>query len=66
MLTIFLVIIGGAFVICNYFLVASILQSRVLYRIFHQRGEIIVCGNILKLAGSGGMLPQEKFEIYDL
>ena len=29
-------------------------------------GEIIACSNILKLGGSGGMLPQENFEIYDL
>ena len=43
-----------------------IYTCRVLYRIFHQRGEIIACGNILKLGGSGGMLPQEDFEIYDL
>ena len=40
----------------------TIQYSRVLYRIFHQRGEIIACGNILKLGGSGGMLPQENFE----
>ena len=41
-------------------------QYRVLYRIFHQRGEIIACGNILKVGGSEGMLPQEDFEIYNL
>ena len=33
---------------------------------FSSEGEIIACSNILKLAGSGGMLPQEGFEIYDL
>ena len=35
--------------------------SRVLYRIFHQRGEIVANNNNLKLGGSGGMLPQEIF-----
>ena len=33
---------------------------------FCSRGEIIACGNILKVGGSGGMLPQENFEIYNL
>ena len=35
----------------------------LLYRVFIQdflvEGEIIACSNILKLVGSGGMLPQE-------
>ena len=39
---------------------------RVLYRIFCQQGEIVASGNILQLGGSGGMLPQENFEIYDI
>ena len=33
---------------------------------FSLEGEIIACSNVLKLAGSGGMLPQEKFEVHDL
>ena len=33
---------------------------------FSLEGEVTVCGNILKLEGSEGMLPQENFLIYDL
>ena len=33
---------------------------------FTSEGEIIASSNIVKLGGSGGMLPQEKFEIYDI
>ena len=29
-------------------------------------GEILACGSKPKVGGSGGMLPQENFEIYDL
>ena len=39
--------------------------SRVFYNIFI-RGEIIVHFSLLKLGGSGGMLPQENFVIYNL
>ena len=39
---------------------------RVLYRIFCQKGEIIACGTYSNPGGSGGMLPNENFEIYDL
>ena len=30
------------------------------------RGGIAASSNMLELGGSGGMLPQEKFEIYDI
>ena len=33
---------------------------------FSVEGEIIACNNILKVGESGGMLPQENFEIYNL
>ena len=41
---------------------------RVLYRIFHQRGEIIACGNILKLGGLGACSPRKilKFKTSEI
>ena len=33
---------------------------------FFSEGEIIACGSIPKLTGSGGMFLRENFEIYDL
>ena len=41
-------------------------MARFYTGFFIRGGKIIACGNILKLGGSGGMLPQEDFEIYDL
>lgn len=34
----------------------------VLYAIFSSEGEIVACGDILKLGGSGGILSQEIFK----
>ena len=33
---------------------------------FHRGVEIIACNSVPKLGKSGGMLPQENFEIYNL
>ena len=43
----------------------ALYECRVLYRISCQWGEIIANSNE-QTRGSGGMLPQENFEIYDI